>query len=847
MLWRQFHILLFLICCSGIGIFAQNTATTKVYGKITDTSGIPLELVNITVKGNPSQGTTTNEAGRFELKIETKKHTTLLITSLGYSSKEILVYAESEKRIQLSIVLNPTEIMLPSISIKESYSPNTGVERINPKHVAHLPTLNSSIESLIKTAGLGVISNNELSSQYNVRGGNYDENLIYLNGSEVYRPFLIRSGQQEGLSFINPDLVSSVNFSSGGFNAQYGDKMSSVLDVKYKTPIGFGGSVYGSLLGAGGHIEGASKNQQFSYLLGVRYQSNAYIIKKMQTQGVSKPSATDAQLLLNYKPNEKWKFSLFSNFALNKYLLVPSIRETTFGPINHVKRLRVYFDGQEVDAYQTVFTSFISTYTMDENNDFQFIVSYFNSIEKETFDIEGQYFLSDVNTDFGSDELGSDLSSKAVGSDLHHGRNFLQANLIHGEIKGSHKLNHDLITWGLKTQGELIKDELNEWRLHDSAFYTLPFIPHKPGDSVPLNSDIRTLNINDYLYAKNHLQSVRFSGFVQDKRTFEDSTYLVTLTGGVRFSYWSFNQEFIITPRIRLTYQPKIKTNISFYVAGGMYFQPPFYKEMRDLNGNLNKDIKSQKSYHAIVGYDYMFRIVGRPFKLSSEIYYKYLNDLITYSIDNVRIIYSGKNDAKGYAVGIDAKLSGEIVPGLESWLSFSIMNSKEDIIGDFYYLYLDSARKITFEPENIVYDSIVYPGYIPRLTDQRFSINLFFQDKVPRIPMLKAHINLIYSTPLVYSPPGYSRALYAFRSAKPYFRADLGFSWQFINNASITNPKNPFRVFNAAYLTLEVFNIFNHYNIISYSYVKDINGETYRIPNYLTPRLFNAKLRFEF
>ncbi len=847
MSWK--HLLIFLLVnvwfC--VDTFGQQASTIKIYGKVVDTSGIPLELVNITVKGNSTLGTMTNEAGRFELKIEVKNNITLLVSSLGYLSKEIPVKIEHEKRIQLSIVLNSSEIVLPTISITEEYTRNTGVERINPKAITHIPTFTSNIESLIKIAGMGVHSHDELSSQYNVRGGNYDENLIYLNGSEVNRPFLIRSGQQEGLSFINPDLVSSVNFSSGGFNAQYGDKMSSVLDVKYKTPIHFGGSFYGSLLGAGGHLEGASKNQKFSYLFGVRYQSNAYLIKQMQTEGESRPNATDIQLMLNYTPNEKWKLSLFGNYALNKYILIPTSRETTFGTINKAKRLRIYFDGQEVDAYQTVFTSLISSYTINKDNNLQFIVSYFNSIEKETFDIEGQYFISEVNSDFGSEELGEEISSKAVGSDLHHGRNFLQANLIHGEIKGSHALRSDFIEWGVKIQGEFINDELCEWRLRDSTFYTLPFIPTTPGDSVALDATARNLIIDDYLFTSNNLQTLRLSGFVQDKRVFEDSSYIFTIIGGVRFSYWSFNKEFFASPRIRFIYQPKIKADVSFYLAGGMYYQPPFYKEMRRPDGTLNEDIKSQKSYHIILGTDYLFKIAQKPFKLSGEVYYKYLDDLITYSLDNVRVIYSGENNAKGFAVGIDSKISGEIVPGLESWLSVSLMKTMEDIKGDYYYLYLDSNRNVTDETDEIVYDSIVYPGYIPRLTDQRFSINLFFQDKVPRLPMLKAHINIIYSTPLMYSPPGYARSQYAFRSTHSFFRTDIGFSWQFINDASISNPKNPLHVFNAAYLTFEIFNVFNYYNIISYTYVKDIDGNTYPIPNYLTPRLYNAKLRFEF
>ena len=843
---RFFMLLLFGSLLLSFRTYAQSV-NHKIYGKIVDSNDIPLELVNISVKGSPTIGTITNEAGRFELSIGTLKECVLIISSLGYVSQEYPVKIEGNRKITVNIVLIPSNITLPEIAVKSSYTINEEIEHISPKAVVLMPSLNNSIENLIKAVGLGVQSNNELSTQYSVRGGSYDENLIYLNGIEVYRPFLIRSGQQEGLSFINPDLVSEVNFSSGGFSPYYGDKMSSVLDVRYKTPLFFKGSVYGSLLGAGCHVENLSKNKKFSYLLGVRYLSNSYLIKKMQTQGDAKPNFTDVQLLLNYTPHSKWTISLFGNYSRNSYQLIPATKKTTFGHINDMKRLTVYFDGQEIDAYQTLFTALTTTYSLNKNNSFSLVFSHFNTIEKETFDIEGQYFLSEVNTDFGSEDLGESLSIRAVGGDLHHGRNFLNANIFHSELKGSHTLNNNLFIWGLKAQGELINDKLCEWRLRDSAFYTLPFVPFVPGDSVPFEHPARALIIDDYLTANNNLQTFRFSGYAQNKWTYEDSSYLFILTGGVRFSYWSFNHELIVTPRIRLTFQPKIKSDISFYLASGMYYQPPFYKEMRYGNGKLNTAIKSQKSYHLILGCDYLFKIARRPFKLTSEVYYKYLYDLITYSLDNVRVVYSGTNDARGYAVGIDAKLSGEIVPGAESWLSFSLMKTMEDLKGDYFYLYLDSNRNVTYNMSEAVSDSIVYPGFLPRLTDQRFSINLFFQDKVPRLPMLKAHINLIYSTPVMYYIPKYTRANHGFRSPKDYFRADIGLSWQFINDASISNPKNPLRVFKAAYLTFEIFNIFNYYNIISFTYIKDIDGNPYRVPNYLTPRLFNVKLRFEF
>jgi len=814
---NKWGLLLVAMFIAAQGIYAQNYSA-RIYGKVIDTMGIPIENAHVKVMELPGIGVSTTEAGRYELSVPHDREITIEVSCIGYKYEQKKITAAAGKRMLLNFELVNTAVNLNDYVAKGRHTFD-GVEKFNPKTIPQMPAFRSGVEALVEFA-LGVNRPNELSSQYNVRGGNYDENLIYLNGVEIYRPFLIRSGQQEGLSFINPDLVSNVNFSSGGFDAVYGDKMSSVLDVQYKKPTQFGASLSASLLGASGHLQGATKDGKLSALLGVRYQSNGYIFRQMQTKGTYRPTFTDVQLLLNYhKPKSKWELSFFGNYARNVYLLIPDSSAQGIGTINEAKKLIAYFDGQEVDAYQTIFTSFTAKYSVTENAHLRWIFSYFNTIEKETFDIQSQYFMSDVNAAFGDSTYGETTNSRDVGSNIHHGRNFLNAHIFHGEFRGEHRLKKSKLEWGIKGQGEYVDDRLSEWRLLDSAGYSLPVIPTIPSDSigVPFGHPSRLISMgNSYLKTDTVLHTFRSDGFIQNRWEFGDDTPQFVLVGGIRFSYWSFNKEWLITPRARLMFLPKKKQELSFYLATGLYYQPAFYKEMRQEDGNLNTDIRAQKSYHVIVGTNYLLKILRRPFKLSSEIYYKYLWDLTTYSIDNVRIIYSGKNDADGYSVGIDAKLSGEIVNNLESWVTFSLMRTMERIHGGDY-------------------------SYRP--TDQRFATSIFFQDKIPTLPMVKAHISMFYSTGIPYCLPN-SRS-YTQRG-KAYFRTDIGFSWQFIDAATHIG-KRELKHLNAGYLTFEISNLFNYGNILSYMWVSDGENGYYRFSNSLTPRLFNVKLRLEF
>jgi hypothetical protein len=817
----HYSLIMCILLVFSQGVNAQYLA--KIYGKVTDTTGIPVVGANVVVLEVNNIGTSTNESGRYELLVPHDKDITVEITHINYQSEKQIINVPTGKKQQLNVELRQAAIILPVFELNQRYDFSDGIEKISPKSVYFLPK--GSIESLIISASPGVRSNNDLSSQYSVRGGNYDENLIYLNGIEIYRPFLIRSGQQEGLSFINPDLVSSVKFSSGGFDPCYGDKMSSVLDVQYKKPTQFGGSLSGSFLGASGHLEGISKDSTFTALFGARYQSNAYLFRQLQTKGNYNPTFIDGQLLLTYTPKPKWQLTLFGNYARNTYRLVPDTMVTRMGLFGEVKECKVLYEGQEVDAYQTVYTAFVAKYAATENTDLRFLMSYFNSTEKETFDLEAQFFISDVNSNLADTNYGEVTNSTDVGTDFHHARNFLTSHIFHGEFQGEHRLKSNLLTWGTKFQGEFIDDELKEWRLYDSSGYTLPHYYGVPGEEIPFGDSARIITTGDtYLKAINTLQTFRLSGFVQDRWNFGDSIHRFILVGGIRLSYWTFNHNLFITPRLRLMYRPKMKKDMSFYTATGLYYQPSFYKEMRLPDGTLNSTIKPQKSYHIILGMDYLFKIKRRPFKFSTEVYYKYLFDMITYTMDNVRVIYSGRNDATGHVAGIDAKLSGEIVAGLESWLVVSLMRGIESVNG---------------------------AAYTPRPTDQRFSFNLFFQDKVPKLPMLKAHINIVYATSLPDSPPMVRRYDDTIRS-RQYFKADIGLSWQFINGMMRAKDTNPFRFLKAGYLTFEISNIFDYKNILSYSWVStemdDLEGKYfYKIPNYLTPRLFNVKLRFEF
>lgn len=811
---------------------AQETAV--LFGTITSPEGQPIKDANIKVI-DTGLGTSTNKDGAFELEVPANK--LLVVTTTHVSFQESLqnFTLEPGERRRMDLPLKVKDFEIAPVIIEDEGNRRTTMQRIDPKIATVIPTSGSGIEAVIKTLP-GVSSNNELSSQYNVRGGNYDENLIYVNDILIYRPFLVRSSQQEGLSFINPDLVKSVSFSAGGFESKYGDKLSSVLDIEYKRPTKFGGSVTGSLQGGSLHLEGATKNEKFSYLIGARYRSNAYILGSLDTDGDYKPQFADVQGLLEYDVTENWRLSGLVHYSNNSYRFVPQNRQTEFGTISEALRFTVFFDGQEVNRFETVTAALTSAHTINKKLKLKGILSMYRSNEDETFDVQGQYWLDALENDLGSDDLGEVAFNRGVGTFLNHARNYLTVHVYNASLKGKWFDGHRIMQFGAGYQLEDINDRLSEWTMIDSSGFSLP---------LSTNNEIR---LQDVLRTEIDLLSHRTTGYIQNSWLFND-TSISSLTVGARFNYWSVNKQFVVSPRVNYSLQPKWKNDLVFRASGGLYYQPPFYRELRDLQGNLNKDVKAQMSIHAVLGGDWNFKAWGRPFKFTAEAYYKYMDNLVPYEIDNVRIRYYAQNNSRGYATGLDLKINGEFVKGIESWSSLSIMTVQEDIKDDFYFDYVNSDGQIIgFGTENTTaVDSIRRtPGYIPRPTDQRINFSIYFQDYIPKLPQFKMHLNLVVGTGMPFGPPDNTRYRDTLR-IPPYRRVDIGFSYQLKGEHKKLGPKNPFRWLKSAWISLEVFNLLQINNTLSYLWISDVIGRQYAVPNYLTNRQVNAKLVLKF
>ncbi len=826
---------------------AQKLPKATVYGTIRNSQGEGLELVNVSVLDYPG-GTTTRQSGEFELSVPAGKPITLVVSFIGYKSiREKLTLQEGQRyRFNKIFVENSTE--LEGIKIEDKQIRSTNLSRIDPKNAQVIPTLGGGIEALIKTQP-GVSSNNELSSQYSVRGGNYDENLVYVNDFEIYRPFLVRSGQQEGLSFLNPDMVSSILFSAGGFEAKYGDKMSSVLDIQYKKPREFAGSASLSLLGASVHIEGISKSKKINYLLGIRQKSNQYVLSGLQTKGDYRPSFTDIQANVNYDINNKLELSAIGNYSLNLFRLVPEDRETSFGTIQEAYKLKIYFDGQEKDKFENYMTGLSATYKPRKELRLKFMASAFRTIESETYDIDGEYWIGQLESDLSQNSFGQVVEANGVGTYLNHARNKLDATVANIEHRGTLLLEDDnYVQWGLKYQHEWITDHISEWEMVDSAGYSVPGHPDSAGYTNPLVQPLRPLVMKDFLKTDISLSSNRFSGFLQRTWQFKADSANMYLTAGVRSQYWDMNNQALVSPRATVSLKPNWKKDVMFRFSGGYYYQPPFYRELRDAEGNINKDLSAQSSIQFVAGSDLNFKAWNRDFKFVSEVYCKFLYNLVPYDVDNVRIRYSAKNNAHGYATGIDLKVNGEFVKGVESWASLSVMKTMEDIEDDFYWQYYNKAGKIIYPgytTDAVAVDSLrIEPGYIARPTDQRVNFNLFFQDFLPSNPTYKMHVNLVFGTGLPFGPPKSPKYLHVKR-IPPYRRVDIGFSKMIKGEDS--EYTGFLRHFKSIWLTAEVFNLLQFSNTISYIWVTDIDNRRYAIPNYLTPRQINIKLMVNF
>ena len=800
--------------------FISNAQTIK--GKISDIKNIPLPAVNISIIDHKG-GISSDNNGFYSISIKPNRSHVVAYSFVGYQTEKVRIpMLKKGQEYVLNIILKESNTLLDDIIVKDKKSRKNNLSRIKTKHVEVIPGSSGGIESVLKTLP-GVSSANELSSQYSVRGGNFDENLVYVNGIEVYRPFLIHSGQQEGLSFVNSDLVGSILFSAGGFSAKYGDKMSSVLDIKYKQPKKISSSVSMSLLGGSAHLEGISKNRRLSYLLGLRHKSNQYLLNSLDTEAEYRPRFSDLQTFINYKLNTNWDISFLSNISSNQYQMIPQDRNTDFGTFNEALRLTIFFEGQELDKYQTYFGALSTKYNPNTKLKLELTASAFQTYEEENFDILGEYWLYQLDNNLGSDNFGDVAFDRGVGKFINHARNSLDARVLNFSHQGNYSEKNKNINWGLKFQNEKIDDKISEWTLIDSAGFTLPH----PYDSIglPSNSNQQVL-INELLKTDISISSIRQSGYLEYSQDINN----LSLNAGTRSSYWSYNEELLVSPRISLAYAPNWQKDVVFRLASGIYYQSPFYRELRYPSGEVNQNIKSQKSVHYVLGSDYLFYKWGRPFKWITEIYYKKLDDLIPYKVDNVRIKYLAENNSKGYATGIDLKINGEFVSGVESWASLSLMKTEEDIIGDSYI------------DEN---GNTVYPGYIARPTDQRVNFSLFFQDYIPGNMNYKMHLNMIYGSGLPFGPPKSEKYQDVLR-IPDYRRVDIGFS-AVLKSENKRSRSKFMNILNSAWLSAEVFNLLDINNTVSYLWVSDVGGRQYAVPNYLTRRQVNLKLVLQF
>ena len=880
------NIIFILTCITG---FNQ---TYTVIGKVTDNKSRPLKNILIKVTGS-SKKYTTNSKGEFNLN---------LAPGYAYSVKFSAINHKSAKK---KFTIGNTTINLGTIKLTlleldgvtvEGDVFNGTIEKIKPPKIGTIPSGTGNFEDFIKVAGLGVSSNNELTSNYNVRGGNYDENLIYINGIEIYRPFLARSGQQEGLSFINSVFVDNIYFSAGGFNSNYGDKLSSVLDIRYRTPIKFKASAQLSLMGAQAHIEGVfGKANRGNFMTGARYRANSYLLNSLPTQGDYNPTFFDYQLISNYitsfdSENRYQKLYFLGHFSTNKYHFVPKTQTSTFGTVNKAYQLKVFYDGQEETSFKTFTGALGYQVRLSERLNLHFVASSFHSNESENFDIGAEYWINELESDPSKDEFGDSTSNIGVGGMLKHGRNNLNvwiANAYHyGKYdfitknnKQKNTFRYSDLKWGAKFQHESFHDKLSEWNLLDSAGYAIP------------NGNSNTIELIDVIKTNNVVESERITSYFQytfnlikrkdvaidlktkiitdtnkfyiyAKDTIKNSPSKLSFTIGERAGFRTYNNEFWFTPRANISYTPRMyllnrdstitRRKVKFKLASGLYYQPPLYRSMRNLFGTINSNVVAQKSWHNVIGAEVFFKMWGRPFKFIAEGYYKYLWDVNPYEIDNVRIRYYAKNNSKAYAYGLDAKINGEFIKGVESFFKIGFLQSKEDILDDSYTIYLNSDNDTIipgYTNNNIVVDSIInYPGYIPRPSEQMLTFSVFFQDQMPKFENFKVSINVLFGTPLPYGPPTYERYKDVLRT-KSYFRTDLGFIYDIINdkNHSKFKSKKILKGIDRLSLSFNVFNLMDVSNIISYQWLQDITGNYYAIPNRLTGRRLNLKLVVEF
>ena len=805
----------FTVCVLFFFINIQAQKIQKIDGQIVNEEGQHIELANIRIKELRS-GSMSDTQGNFSIHLPVDGKTyTLLVSHISYNAKELKIKADEKGLKKIVVILSPSSSILEEVSVHSKYRRLGNQQQLDVKSIKNMPVLSAGVESLIKTLP-GVSSTSELSNQYFVRGGNFDENLIYVNDIEIFRPFLLKSGEQEGLSFINSDLISAISFSAGGFEARYGDKLSSVLDITYKNPNEFASSVSMSLLGGSAHIEGLSENKKLSYVGGIRYKTTEYLLGTLDTEGDYKPNFLDVQSLVNYQLSKKADVQFLVNYSNNSFNFVPQTKNTSFGTFNNALNLKIYYEGQEKDVYQSLNAASLIKYRPNEEIVLKFIAAYFRSVEHISYDILGQYWINELDNRYGSDSFGDSIANIAVGSFLNHARNQLLANILSLEHKGAYYAKNSNLKWGIKYRTDYIKDRINEWELKDSAGYNIPQFQ----DEIQLSWMANTSNL---------IKSHRLNAFAQNSSKFFLRNGRLDLNLGARLTFWSFNNEVNFSPRGALSFEPYWKRKFVFFIAGGMYHQQPFYKDMKNPHGIINTNIKSQQSFQLVLGSDLHFIAWNRPFKFTTEAYYKKMWNLIPYKIDNIQLIYAGENSSKGYATGIDFKINGEFVENSESWFSLSFLKTEEDINGDF--------------------QNNTELGYFPRPSDQRVNANLFFQDYIPSFERFKVHINLVYASGLPFSSADKYDFYSKFRIPS-YKRVDAGFA--IVLKEAGKKQTGALKHFKQVLITAELFNMLDINNTISYMWVKTVENSfnqsiQYAVPNYLTGRRLNVKLSIDF
>ena len=765
-------------------------------GKVTDADGNAIELATVSCL---EQGAVTmaNLKGEYSLKLHSADSVVIKFSMVGYQTRtRVLRRPRGNQRLLISL---QSMKALDEVVVTERRRQTTATEQLDTKNLKQTPsTTGNAVEELVQQQA-GVSTHNELSSQYNVRGGSFDENSVYINNVEVYRPLLIRSGQQEGLSVINSDMVEKIGFSSGGFEAKYGDKMSSALDIQYRKPTRWEGNVQASLLG--GSVFLGYGNKKFSMSHGLRYKTNRYLLGSLETKGEYKPNFLDYQTYITFSPNERWNIDFIGNISENHYNFSPSDRETSFGTMENVKSFKVYFDGQEKDIFRTLFGTLRIQRNFTSKTKASLLFSAFHTKEQETYDIQGQYWLDDTQT---QEQLG-------VGTYMEHARNYLKANVMSLKQMGNHKSGHHDIEGAVTMKWEKIEEQAREYEMRDSSGYSIPHSANR-------------LDLIYSLASSNKLSSTRFEAYLQDTYRFQshgEKPWYFTLNYGVRVAHWSYNKETIASPRISLAAIPSFNEDMTFRLSAGLYYQAPFYKEARDtstVNGTtnvtLNEKIKSQRSIHIVGAFDYRFHMMKRPFRFSAEAYYKILNNLIPYNVQNMKVVYYGKNMASGHAFGLDLKLFGEFVPGTDSWITFSVMSTKQKING----------------------------VSVPLPTDQRWGVNLHFTDNFPGTERWKMTLRLAFADGLPFGAPHRGLEYQQFR-APAYKRADIGMSYLLLGSASQKPTIRKPRI----WLGIDGLNIFGISNVNSYYWVTDVTNHQYAVPNYLTGRQINGRVLVEF